>query len=95
MLEDEGGKEAMHVQGESSPSLLEVSQFWGAWVAQSVKSLTSAQVVISLFMGSSPTLGFCADRSEPGACFPFCVSPLSLRPFPTHAVSRVSQKMNK
>ena len=27
---------------------------WGAWVAQSVKRPTSAQVVISQFMGSSP-----------------------------------------
>ena len=30
---------------------------WGAWVAQSVKHLTSAQVMISWFMGSSPVLG--------------------------------------
>ena len=29
----------------------------GAWVAQSVKRLSSAQVVISRFMGSSPTSG--------------------------------------
>ena len=29
----------------------------GAWVAQSVKRLTSAQVMISQFVGSSPTLG--------------------------------------
>ena len=30
---------------------------WGAWVAQSVKCPTSAQVLISRFVGSSPTLG--------------------------------------
>ena len=30
---------------------------WGAWVAQSVKSLTSAQVMISQFMSSSPASG--------------------------------------
>ena len=29
----------------------------GAWVAQSVKRLTSAQVTISRFMGSSPASG--------------------------------------
>ena len=29
-----------------------------AWVAQSVKGLTSAQVMISRFVGSSPALGF-------------------------------------
>ena len=31
---------------------------WGAWVAQSVKCWTSAQVMISQFTGSSPVLGF-------------------------------------
>ena len=31
--------------------------FWGASVAQSVECLTSAQVMISRFMSSSPTLG--------------------------------------
>ena len=30
---------------------------WGTWVAQSVKPPTSAQVMISQFMGSSPALG--------------------------------------
>ena len=29
----------------------------GAWVAQSVERLTSAQVMISRFVGSSPVLG--------------------------------------
>ena len=31
--------------------------FRGTWVAQSVKRLTSAQVMISQFRGLSPTLG--------------------------------------
>ena len=31
--------------------------FGGAWVAQLVERLTSAQVVISRFVGSSPALG--------------------------------------
>ena len=30
---------------------------WGAWVAQSVKRLTSAQVMISQFVSSSPASG--------------------------------------
>ena len=40
---------------------------WGAWVAQSVKWPTSAQVVISRFMGLSPTLGsvLAAQSLEP------------------------------
>ena len=31
--------------------------FWGAWVAQSVKRLTLARVMISQFVGLNPTLG--------------------------------------
>ena len=39
-----------------------------------------------------PRVGLCADSSEPGACFRFCVS-LSLCPSPAHAVSvSLSQK---
>ena len=33
-----------------------------------------------------PHVGLCADGSEPGACFGFCVS-LSLCPSPTHALA--------
>ena len=32
-------------------------EIWGAWVAQSVNHLTSAQVMISQFVSSSPTSG--------------------------------------
>ena len=39
-----------------------------------------------------PRIGLCADSSEPGARFGFCVS-LSLCPSPTHALSlSLSQK---
>ena len=56
------------------------------WAAQSVKSPTSAQVMISQFVSSSPRWALC---SEPGACFGFWVS-LSLRPAPhSHSVSLV------
>ena len=44
----------------------------GAWVAQLVKHSTSAQVMISQFVSSSPA--FCADSSQPGACFGVCAS---------------------
>ena len=55
----------------------------GACVAQSVKCLTSAQVMISKFMGLRPASGSVltawslepgAWSLEPGACFGFCVS---------------------
>ena len=49
----------------------------GAWVAQSVGRRTSAQVMISQFMGSSPVLGsaLTAQSLEPASD---SVSPLSL-----------------
>ena len=68
----------------------------GAWVAQLLECLTSALVVICLFVGLSPAsgsghdlavrgfephVGLCADSSEPGPCFGFSVSlSLSARP---------------
>ena len=36
---------------------LNVGKKWGAWVAESVKRLTVAQVMISWFVSSSPALG--------------------------------------
>ena len=45
------------------------------WVAPSVESPISTQVMISQFLGSSPArIGLCADGSEPGTCFEFCLS---------------------
>ena len=57
----------------------------GAWVAQLVKHPTSAQVMISQFMSSSPTLGSVqtAQSLEPALD---SVSP-SLCSFPAHARS--------
>ena len=52
----------------------------GAWVARSVERPTSAQV-----RGFEPRIRLCADSSEPGTCFEFCVS-LSL-PLPSGSVS--------
>ena len=58
--------------------------FRGTWVAQSVKHLTLGfgsghDLVTHKF---EPRIGLCADSSEPGACFGFCVS-LSLWPLPS------------
>ena len=57
----------------------------GAWVAQLVKHLTSAQVMISLFMSSSPALGsvLTAQSLEPTS---HCVSS-SLSPSPARALA--------
>ena len=50
-----------------SLSLSKINKRWVAWVAQSVKQLTSAQVMISQFMSSSPPLGsvLTAQNLEP------------------------------
>ena len=62
-------------------------------MAQSVKCPASAQVMILhfhsghdlTFLEFEPHVGLCADSSEPGACFGFCVS-LSLWPSSAHAL---------
>ena len=54
----------------------------GAWVAQLVKHLTSAQITghdLSL-PEFEPRIWFCADSSEPRACFRIWDSPLSAPP---------------
>ena len=62
----------------------------GAWVAQSVKRLTSVQVMISWFVGLSSASDsvLTAQSLEPAS--DLCL-PLSLCPSPTHALS-FSQK---
>ena len=70
-------------------SLSKINKHWGAWVAQLVKRPTSAQVMISHF---EPRIRLCADSSEPGACFRFCVS-LALCPSPARTLSL--SKINK
>ena len=64
----------------------------GAWVAQSVKHLTPAQVTISRFMGSSLPLGsvLTAQSLEPASD---SVS-ISLCPSPAHTLS-LSLSKNK
>ena len=69
------------------------SLYGGTWVARLVERPTSAQVMISQFVGSSPASGSVLTAcSEPGACFRFSVS-FSLCPSPAHTLSHsVSQK---
>ena len=73
----------------------------GAWVAQSVKHSTSAQVMISQFMRLSPTLGsVLATWSLEPALDSLSLSlslflSLSLCPSPVHAVSLSLSKINK
>ena len=66
---------------------------WSAWVAQLVEHPTLAQVMISQFV-FEPHVRLCADSTEPGACFKFCVS-LSFCPSPAHALSLSVSKINK
>ena len=60
--------------------------FRGAWVAQSVGRLTSAQVMISLLVGSSPKSGSVLTHQslEPVSD---SVSPSLSAPPPTHTLS--------
>ena len=55
--------------------------FWGAWVAQSVKHLTLAQVMISRFVGLSPTSGsvLTAQSLDPASDSVSPPSPRSLK----------------
>ena len=66
------------------------------WVAQSVNHL-----ILDFRAGHDltarefkPHVGLCADSSEPGACFGFCVS-LSLCSLPTRILSLSLSKINK
>ena len=65
--------------------------FWGAWVAQSVKRPTSAQVMISRSMSSSPTSGsvLTAQSLEPASD---SVSPSLSDPPPFMLCLSLSQK---
>ena len=67
--------------------------FRGAWVAWSVKRPTSAQVMISQSVSSSPASGSVLT-AQTGAYFGVCVS-LFLCPSPVHAVSLTVSKIKK
>ena len=67
--------------------------FWGACIVQSVKHLTSAQVMISQFVSSIPTSGsvLTAQSLEPASD---SVSPSLSAPSPAHTLS-LSLSQNK
>ena len=66
----------------------------GAWVARSVKLLTSAQVMISWSVSSSPALGSVptAQSLKPVSD---SVSPSLSAPSPVHALSLSVSKINR
>ena len=81
---------------------------WGTWCVCSVRLRKLAgrlggSVGYASHFGSGydlmvhwfgPRVGLCADGSEPGACFGFCVC-LPLWPCPTHALFLSLSKINK
>ena len=62
---------------------LKLPFFWGPWMAQSVERLTSAQVTMLQFVGSSPASNSVLTAQSLEPAFGFCVS-LSLCSSPTH-----------
>ena len=58
-------------------------KIWGAWVAQAVKHPTSAQVMVSWFMSSSPASG--SMLTAWSLLWILCL--LSLCPSPIHTLS--------
>ena len=52
-----------------------------------VECPTLAQVMISVVHKFEPRVRLCADTSEPGACFGFCVSLSLSAPPPAHTLS--------
>ena len=65
----------------------------GAWVAQSVKRPTSAQVMISRSVSSSPVLGSVLTAQSPEPVSDSVSPPLSAPP--VHALSLSVSKINK
>ena len=62
-------------------------RFRGAWVAQSVMRLTSAQVMIPLLMSSSPALGSVLTSQSLEPALDSVFSPLSAPPPLTFSLS--------
>ena len=78
------------IEAQVTETLLFKVDTWGARVAQSDSS-SGHDLIVHEF---EPHIGLCADSSEPGACFGFCVS-LSLYSIPTHTLSLPLSKVNK
>ena len=75
--------------------LLKLHKNRGAWVAQSVKRPTSAQVMISRFMGSSPASGsvLTAQSLDPASDSvpPSLSAPSSLRFYLSFCLSKLNK----
>ena len=69
-----------------SLSLSNINKHWGAWVAQSVERLTSAQVMILWFVSSSPASG-CVPTAQSLEPASDSVSPSLSAPLCSHSVS--------
>ena len=61
-----------------------INNSWGTWEAQSVECLTSAQVMISQFMSSSPAWSLLLSVQSPLRI----LCPLLPAPPPTHSLSQ-------
>ena len=68
--------------------------FWGTWVAQLVKHLTSAQAMISRFVSSSPASGSVLTAQSLEPALVLCVS-LSLSALPPLMLCLSLSKINK
>ena len=85
--EDVGQREVSRIAGEIARwHSRSERQFGGApgWLGGEASHFGSGHDLTA--RGSEPRVGLCADGSEPGACFGFCVS-LSLCPSPTCTLS--------
>ena len=67
------------------------NNYRGAWVAQSVKRPTSAQVMISQFVSSSPALGSGLTAQSPEPALDSVSPPLSAPPLLAHCFSLSQQ----
>ena len=73
-------------------SIIKILCLWGTWVAHSVKQASDFSSGHDLTVREfEPRVRLCADSSEPGACFRFCVS-LSFCPLPRSYSVSVSLK---
>ena len=75
--------------------LLEMESLRGSWVAQSVKNPTSAQVMISQFVNSSPALGSVLTVQSLGPALDSVSPSLSDPPWLTLCLSVSLSQINK
>ena len=99
LLEKMNPENTHHLQNyEKQGDNLKWTPEWGAWMAQSVKHLISAQVMISRFVGSSPASGsvLTAGSLEPAldSVSPSLSAPLLLVLCLSLSLSKINIKKN-